>query len=61
MFLQDVVIDEVSIILTGQDANRLRFAAQANKLSPGDNHLTLNCAVGHSADACPETVERRTR
>ncbi|KAI9571283.1 hypothetical protein HD554DRAFT_2169127 [Boletus coccyginus] len=41
----DVVIDEVSVTLTGQDANRLKFAAQINKLSPGDNHLTLNCAT----------------
>ncbi|KAF8136643.1 trafficking protein particle complex subunit 10 [Boletus edulis] len=41
----DVLIDEVSVTLTGQDANRLRFAARASKLSPGDNHLTLNCAT----------------
>ncbi|KAG6376390.1 trafficking protein particle complex subunit 10 [Boletus reticuloceps] len=44
----DVLIDEVSVTLTGQDANRLRFAARVNKVSPGDNHLTLNCATACS-------------
>ncbi|KAF8559837.1 hypothetical protein OG21DRAFT_1453301 [Imleria badia] len=41
----DVIIDEVNVTLTGQDANRLKFAVQVNKLTPGDNHLTLTCAT----------------
>ncbi|KIJ16879.1 hypothetical protein PAXINDRAFT_162498 [Paxillus involutus ATCC 200175] len=41
----DVFVDEVSIVLTGQDANRLKFGAHVAKLSPGKNNLTLTCAT----------------
>lgn len=58
IFSQDVIVDEVSITLAGQDSNRLKFVAQVDKLSPGDNCLTLYCAVGHPPDVCFEIVEQ---
>ncbi|KIJ69219.1 hypothetical protein HYDPIDRAFT_80628 [Hydnomerulius pinastri MD-312] len=44
----ELLVDEVSIMLAGQDANRLKFAAKVAKLSPGTNKLTLACATSCS-------------
>ncbi|KAF9227601.1 hypothetical protein BS17DRAFT_746219 [Gyrodon lividus] len=41
----DVIVEEVSTVLTGQDANRLKFWAKVAKLSPGQNNVTLTCAT----------------
>ncbi|KAH7889469.1 trafficking protein particle complex subunit 10 [Phlebopus sp. FC_14] len=39
----DIVIDEVSVMLVGRDASRLKFSVNIDKLFPGKNDLILAC------------------
>ncbi|KAF9246256.1 trafficking protein particle complex subunit 10 [Melanogaster broomeanus] len=44
----DIVVDEVNVVLSGRDANRLKFGAKVAKLEPGKNNVTLACATSCS-------------
>jgi hypothetical protein len=43
---QELPIDQVSVVLTGRDKERLSFSASAERLALGLTSLRLFCAVG---------------
>ncbi|KAG6336920.1 hypothetical protein ID866_2158 [Astraeus odoratus] len=53
----DVVVDEVSVILMGEDTNCLKFSAKADKLVAGKYRLTLTCATASHGTYVAESIE----
>ncbi|GJE95190.1 trafficking protein particle complex subunit 10 [Phanerochaete sordida] len=39
----DIPVDDISVVLQGREGNRLTFSERIEKLSPGNNTLTLFC------------------
>ncbi|KAI6005747.1 trafficking protein particle complex subunit 10 [Pisolithus albus] len=55
----DVDVDEVGVVLVGEDTARLKFRGKFTKLVPGKNYLTLTCPTSSHGTYVHESTEIR--
>lgn len=46
-YLQDLLVDEVEVQLSGRENSRITFTGKLSKLVPGRNELSVFCPVSY--------------